>query len=102
MATKCELESKRILEYLNSDEMTTLCGRKITWSIDKNEYCRGAYYIHVSLSNEDLGIPLGYAKKVFDFSIGYSSDISIATLSGRVDDGLIVFTCFKLSKYKNK
>ena len=35
MATKCELESKRILEYLNSDEMTTLCGRKITWSIDK-------------------------------------------------------------------
>ncbi len=63
MATKCELESKRILKYLNSDEMKMIFGEGLTWCVCKNGWNEFAYDIHPSSQNSKTTIPIGYAKK---------------------------------------
>ena len=95
MATKCELEAKRILKYLNSDEIRMVFGGEITWKINKNEWNECTYDIYTGMST----ISMGYAKKIFDFTIGCGLDITIATINGRMDNERFPIPCFRISKH---
>ena len=95
MATKCELESKRILKYLNSDEIRMIFGREITWKIKKNDWNEFSYDIYTGMPT----IPMGYAKKVFDFTIGCGVDITIATSTGWMHHERFSIPCFRISKH---
>ena len=97
MATKCELEAKRILEYLNSDEMKMLFEKEITWTMNPGTYRRDVYYIYAKSDDNHIGMPSVYAMKVFDFAKLHRFNAIIEYVNKYKNNEIFSIQCFTIS-----